>query len=155
MSAPVYDERLVAPAWVWAAALALALVAAASVHAGADGAARAVAPYVLAPVVALGAVLLGSRGRVRVHDGMLSVPGARIPLAKLGDAVPLDREATRQMRGPSASPEAFVVTRAWLDRSVVVPVEDPDDDTPYWQIGSRRPEALAAALAGSGDGTCR
>ena len=99
-------------------------------------------------------MLLGSRGRVRIHDGVLSVPGARIPLARLGEAVPLDREATRQMRGPSARPEALVVTRAWLDRSVVVPVDDPDDDTPYWQIGTRRPEALAAALASS-SGTCR
>ena len=154
MSGPLYDERLVAPAWVWTASLAVSLVVAASVHAGADGAARAVVPYVIAPALALGAVLLGSRGRVRIHDGVLSVPGARIPLARLGEAVPLDREATRQMRGPSARPEALVVTRAWLDRSVVVPVDDPDDDTPYWQIGTRRPEALAAALASS-SGTCR
>ena len=155
MSAPVYDERLVAPAWVWAAAMTIALVVAASVHSGADGAARAVVPYVLIPALAVGAVLLSSRGRVRIHDGVLSVPGARIPLARLGDATPLDREATRRVRGPSARPEAFVATRAWLDRSVVVPVEDPDDDTPYWLIGTRRPEALAAALAGSVDGTCR
>jgi hypothetical protein len=29
---------------------------------------------------------------------------------------------------------------------VAVQLEDPEDDTPYWVVGSRRPEALAAAL---------
>jgi hypothetical protein len=38
------------------------------------------------------------------------------------------------------------VTRGWLAQSVRVQVEDPEDDTPYWLVGTRRPEQLAAAL---------
>jgi hypothetical protein len=146
VTSPVYDERLTPPAWLWAAALGLAVLVAASLHSGADGVARSVLPYAVLPPLALAAVALRSRGRVRIEDGMLSVPGARIPVARLREVVALDAEATRRMRGPSARPEAFVATRAWLPRSVVVTLDDPEDDTPYWLIGTRRPEALARAL---------
>lgn len=140
-----YDERLVAPPLVWLGAVGLALLAAGAVHAGGDGA-RAVLPYVLLPLLAVVAVALASRGRVRVSDGVLHVPRARIPLAHVGEVTALDREATRQVRGPLAEPRAFVVTRPWLAGSVRVQVEDPEDDTPYWLVGTRDPEGLARAL---------
>lgn len=144
-TSPVYDERWTAPPWVWAAGLTVAAITAATVHAGAGGA-RAVVPYVLLPALAV-LVLLGvSRGRVRVVDGVLQVPGGRIPLDQLGSVRELDVEATRRVRGPLAQPRAFVASRAWLGRSVQVQVEDPDDDTPYWLVGSRHPDRLAAAL---------
>lgn len=143
--APAYDERLVPPVWVWAAVLAVALLSAAVLHGGASGW-RAVVPYAVLLPVALGGLLLTSRGRITVADGVLHVPGARIPLDQLGDVTPLDREGTRRVRGPLAEPRAFVVTRGWLTESVRVQVEDPDDDTPYWLVGTRRPAQLAAAL---------
>ena len=143
--APSYDERLAPPPWVWLAVLSVALVAAAALHSGAPGW-RAVVPYaVLLPVAVLG-LLLASRGRVTVADGVLHVPGARIPLDHLGGVTPLNREGTRRMRGPLAEPRAFVATRGWLTESVRVQVEDPEDDTPYWLVGTRRPAELAAAL---------
>ena len=143
--APAYDERLVPPPWVWLAVLAVALVSAAALHSGAGGW-RAVVPYaVLLPAAVVG-LLLASRGRITVADGVLHVPGARIPLDHLGGVTPLNREATRRLRGPLAEPRAFVVTRGWLAESVRVQVEDPDDDTPYWLVGTRRPAELAAAL---------
>ena len=140
-----YDERLVAPLWVWGAAVGLSVMAAFGLHAGRDGTA-ALAPYAVLPLAAVAGVALSSRGRIRVADGVLHVPGARIPLAHLGTATPLDRDGTRQVRGPLAEPRAFVVTRPWLAGSVRVQVEDPEDDTPYWLIGTRDPAALAAAL---------
>ena len=142
-----YEERWTAPAWVWAAALVLALIAAATLHAGADGP-RAVVPYVVLVPLALLVVLRASRGRVRVADGVLHVPGGRMSLEHLGGVRELDREGTRRVRGPMAQPRAFVATRAWLSTSVQVQVEDPEDDTPYWLIGTRRPDLLAAALRG-------
>lgn len=149
MSAPTYDERLTAPPWVWLAVLGVSLVAAASLHAGAGGL-RAVLPYVVVPPLSLAAVLARSRGRVRVADGVLHVPGGRIGLDQLGGVTPLGAEATRRLRGPAADPRAFVATRAWLSTSVQVQVEDPDDDTPYWLVGTRDPTALAAALSRRG-----
>jgi hypothetical protein len=114
-------------------------------HGGAAGW-RSVVPYAVLLPVAVGGLVLASRGRVTVADGVLHVPGARIPLDHLGGVTPLNREGTRRVRGPLAEPRAFVVTRGWLNESVRVQVEDPEDDTPYWLIGTRRPAELAAAL---------
>ena len=144
---PDYEERLLAPPWVWLGALAVALIVAATLHGGAGGA-RAVVPYAVVLPTTVVALLLSSRGRVRVSDGLLSVPGARIPVSSLGGATPLDREGTRLLRGPLAEPRAFLATRSWLTSSVRVQVEDPGDDTPYWLISSRHPQELAAALRG-------
>lgn len=140
-----YEERLVPPPWVWLAVLAVAAVAAASVHSGASGW-RSVVPYVVLLPLALAGLVAASRGRIQVVDGVLHVPRARIPLDQLGGVTPLDREGTRRMRGPLAEPRAYVVTRGWLTESVRVQVEDPADDTPYWLVGTRRPHELAAAL---------
>ena len=140
-----YDERLVAPPLWWLGGLGVAVMLAAGIHAGGSGA-RAVVPYLVLPLVVLGALAYSSRGRVSVRDGVLHVPGARIPLTCVGGVTPLDREGTRQVRGPLAEPRAFVATRPWLSGSVRVQVEDPDDDTPYWVVGTRDPRALAAAL---------
>ena len=142
-----YDERLTAPAWVWAAVLSVAAVSAAALHGGAQGW-RSVVPYAVLLPVAVASLLWSSRGRVRVVGGLLHVPGARIPLDHLGGVTPLTREGTRRMRGPLAEPRAHVVTRGWLAQSVRVQVEDPEDDTPYWLVGTRRPDELAAVLRG-------
>ena len=145
MTTTAYDEKLAVPWWAWPAALALSLLIAASLHLGADGA-RAVVPYVVVPALLLGATAASSRGRVTVADGVLHVPGARAPLTAFGELRVLDREGTRRVRGPVADPRAHVATRPWLPRSVQVRVVDPDDDTPYWLIGTRHPEELARAI---------
>ena len=140
-----YEERLVPPPWVWIGVLTVAAISAATLHGGATGW-RSVVPYVLLLPLAVVGLLAASRGRVRVADGVLHVPGARIPLSAIGGVTPLDREGTRRVRGPLAEPRAFVVTRGWLSASVRVQVEDPEDDTPYWLVGTRHPRELAAAL---------
>lgn len=140
-----YDERLAAPLWVWVAALTVAVIVAATLHSGASGL-RSVLPYVVMPIVAVGGVIWVSRGRITVAAGRLTVPGARIEVDRLGEVTPLGREGTRQLRGPLALPGAFVSTRGWLAGSVQVQLVDLDDDTPYWLVGTRHPERLAAAL---------
>lgn len=140
-----YEERWAVPPAGWLAALVVAGIAAASLHGGAGGW-RAVVPYAVLLPGAVVLLLLASRPRVRVTEGVLHVPGARIGLEHLGGVTPLDREGTRQARGPLAVPRAFVATRPWLGSSVRVQVEDPADDTPYWLIGTRRPQRLAACL---------
>ena len=143
--APTYVEPLAVPAWAWPAAVALALLLAAPVHGGAGGA-RAVVPYVVAVLLALAVLALSSRGRIVVDDGVLHVPGARAPVDVLGAVQALDAEQTRRLRGPTADVRAHVAARPWLRRAVQVRIEDPDDDTPYWLVTTRRPQELAAAL---------
>ena len=140
-----YTERWVVPWWWWPAALGLATLVAAELHSGFPGP-RAYVPYAVLLPLAVVLLAVGSRGRVTVAGGVLHVPGARIPLEHLGDPVVLDREALRRQTGPMADRRSFLVSRPWLHAAVRVLVTDPEDDTPYWVVGSRRPEALAAAL---------
>ena len=145
MTAPAWDEPLRVPLWYWPAGVALALLLAAPVHGGAGGV-RAWLPYVVAVVLVLLLLAGASRGRVVLRDGVLHVPGARIPVRFLDAVRPLTVEETRRLRGPTADLRAHVATRAWLRRGVQVRLADPDDDTPYWLVGTRRPDELAAAL---------
>lgn len=143
-----YRERWVVPWWWWPAAVGLACLVAAEIHGGVPGT-RAVIPYaVLVPLVLL-LLALGSRGSVTVQNGVLHVPGARIPVADLSNGAPLDRKAFGLQTGPMADRRAFVVSRPWLHTAVLLLVDDPADPTPYWVVGTRRPDQLLAALTSS------
>ena len=91
---------------------------------------------------------LGS-ATVEVRDGLLHAGPATIPLARVGAAEALDKDATRKVHGIEADARAFLVTRPYIARSVKVLLDDPDDPTPYWLISSRHPRQLAAALSGT------
>ena len=140
-----YREALRVPVWWAVVGLVVAGGAAAEIDLGQGGLAWRI-PYVLLPLAGLAALLGMSRRRLTVEHGVLHVPGARAPVAAFGPPEVLDRAALRLYLGPAARPEAWVVVRPWLKRAVLLPVTDPEDDTPYWLVGSRHPEALAAAL---------
>jgi hypothetical protein len=113
-------------------------------------------PWVLTG--ALGALLawgLASYGaaRVVVRGRELNAGRARIGLEHLGPAEPLDPDATRLAMGSEADARAYLLVRPYLKCAVRVPVVDPADPTPYWLVGTRHPEALAAALNGGGTPT--
>jgi len=137
---PTYRERLWAPAsWVLIT-LAGALLIAVSFQ-------RSLPLLVGLPVLGLVALLLLSRDELRVEDGVLHVPGARAPLSAFGPAEVLDRAALRQRMGIRAQRDAWVRVKPWSHTGLLLPVEDPEDDTPYWLLGTRRPGELAVALA--------
>lgn len=140
-----YRERWIVPLIWWPATLGLATLVAAELHSGFPGA-RAVVPYVVLLPLAVIVLAAGSRGRLTVADGVLHVPGARIPIRHLADGVALDRAALRLQTGPLADPAAFVVSRPWLHTAVRLTVDDADDPTPYWVVGTRRPVELLAAI---------
>lgn len=145
-----YRERLRVPLPWAVGALGIAVLLAAEVHAGAGGW-RAVVPYVVLPLAAVAALVLASRRELRVADGVLHVPGARAPLTAFGQPRVLDREAWRRVRGPQADERAWVAATPWLSTGVLLPVVDPEDDTPYWLVATRHPERLAALLSGGPD----
>jgi hypothetical protein len=141
-----YRERLALPVSWALLLLAVAGLAAAELHSGAGGW-RAMVPYaVLLPLAVLTLVLV-SRREIRVEAGVLHVPGARAPLSAFGTPEVLEREALRLWLGPNADAAAWVAVRPWLRTAVRLPVTDPEDDTPYWIVGTRRPVALLAALS--------
>ena len=140
-----YREIWRVPVWWAVIGLGVGLGAAAEVHQGAGGL-RAVLPYVLIPLVVLGALLYLSRQRVLVQYGVLHVPGARAPLDAFDAPETLDRDGLRLYLGPAAKRHAWVVVKPWHHAAVLLAVNDPEDQTPYWLVGTRHPEALAAAV---------
>jgi hypothetical protein len=140
-----YRERLSLSWWLWLPAVAVAAALAAEVKLGAPGAATWVAYLVLLPLTIVGLWRLG-RIRIEVSDGELRVDDAHIPLRYIGEVTPLTADEKRDLLGPYADPEAFVIQRPWIGTAVRVEVRDEADPTPYWLISTRRPDALVAAL---------
>lgn len=140
-----YRERLSLSWWLWLPAVAVAAALAAEVKLGAPGAATWIAYLVLLPLTVAGLWWLG-RIRIEVAVGELRVDDAHIPLRYVGEVTPLSAADKRDLLGPYADPEAFVVQRPWIGGAVQLQVRDAADPTPYWLISTRHPEALAAAL---------
>lgn len=93
------------------------------------------------------AVFLGYGGaEVVVDERTLYVGRAQIDLAFIGDPIGLDGEQTRAVLGVQADARAYLMVRPYLSESVKVPIEDPDDPTPYWLVMTRRRNALLTAL---------
>lgn len=148
MPAPVtYTERLHVPLRWWVqATMFLATLWLALVVALPGWLAWAASGALFAGVYAI----LGWLGSatVQVRDGMLHAGPGTLPLARIGTAEALDKDATRRIHGIEADARAFLVTRPYIARSVKVLLDDPDDPTPYWLISSRHPRRLAAVLTG-------
>lgn len=146
-----YRERLTAPLSWWLAAVAFAAV---------WGWVMLVAtnwPIAIVVTGALAAVDLYAVWRygsvlVAVDDDTLRVGRASIARQHVGAVQPLNHADYRQQLGVRADARAYLATRPYLSRGVIVPIEDPSDPAPYWLVSSRRPDALAAALGHTGQG---
>jgi hypothetical protein len=141
----VYHERLRVPATWWLLGLLSAIMLGTGFIAGFS--------WQLALVVYVGlggtwsaALLLWGRASVDVRDGELRAGSATLPLATVGEVAVLDATQTSAMRGPRADPAAFLLARPYLPRSVYIEVTDRAQGRPYWLVGTRRPDELAAAI---------
>ena len=144
-----YAERLTVPWWWWPFGAAVSALLAAEVHSGAGGL-RAVVPYLVAAVLFLAGMSALCRSRIRVENGYLVADAARLPIEVVAGVRVLTRDQVRALIGPAADPAAYLVIRPWLPGAVLVTLDDPEDDTPYWLLGSRHPDALVAALTRAG-----
>jgi hypothetical protein len=153
----VYHERLRVPVSWWVLGMTSVLMLGAGFLAGFDWE-PALGVYGIM-TVSLAAFLVGWGWlRTEVAAGELRVGRDRLPLAVAGEVTALDEEQTRALRGPRADPAAYLMARPYLPRSVYIAVDDPAAHGPYWLIGTRRPEELAAAIeaarpAARADGT--
>ena len=83
---------------------------------------------------------------VAVDAQQLRAGRATIDRAYLGKVEPLTGEAVRHAFGRDCDPAAYLVLRSYLRGAVRVEITDTHDPAPYWLIGTRDPERLAAAL---------
>lgn len=82
---------------------------------------------------------------VEVRDGHFRAGDWRLPIAQIRGVAVLDTPQTRQEQR-RRDDNVYRCTRGWIRGSVLLDVDDPDD-LPLWLVSTRRPDALAAALA--------
>jgi hypothetical protein len=140
-----YDERLSAPLRWWVQGTMLVATLWLAVVVALPPAAAWTVTGVALLLLFAGLWSYGSP-RVQVGDGMFRAGPARIEGHHLGIATALDAENARLVAGRDADARAFLLLRPYLKRAVRVDISDPADPTPYWLVGTRRPEALAGAL---------
>jgi hypothetical protein len=144
-----YSERLTAPFSWWLAAVGFAAVW------GWILLVVTTWPIAIAVTIVVAALTLtvvsryGSL-RISVGDEGLRVGLALLDPPHIGTVELLNRATYRTRMGTGADARAYLVTRPYIDRGVLVTVDDDRDPAPYWLISSRRPEALAAALGHTG-----
>jgi hypothetical protein len=141
-----YAERLRVPAAYWWLGMFTAVTFASFAWAGFDLLVAGLS-YVLfcGGGCALPLVLWGHT-TIEVTSGELRAGQATLPLAVVGEVVPLDEAQATALRGPRADPRAFMLIRPYLKLAVYIEVIGEHQDRPYWLIGTRRPAELAAAI---------
>ncbi len=134
--------------------VALAAFAAAEIFLGANPQINWIPYAIFIPLVVIGLWRLGGIV-IRVdRDGdvpELRVDDAHIPVSFITEVNILDAETKRDLLGPLAAPQVFVIQRPWVRDAIRVVIDDPNDPTPYWVISSRRPAELAQAIIAARD----
>ena len=140
-----YRERVWAPWPVWL--VCVALTGSLGVAYGYPlGIAVGITTFVLTMGLAAW-LLVVTAPVVQVDDRVLRAGRARLPLHHVGRVAPLDAQQTRDVKGPKADPAAYLCTRGWTSRSILVEVDDLDDPHPYWIVSTRNGPELAQAIA--------
>jgi hypothetical protein len=94
------------------------------------------------------AVLLAwGAASVTVAGGRLSAGRWDLDLADVAKVQVLDHAQFRALCGPRADPAARLMIRPYLSRGVYLGITGMRPVPPYWLIGTRRPDELAAAVS--------
>ncbi len=81
-----------------------------------------------------------------VTDSSLRVAGVELPLNEI-DSVEVFLGAAAQVeRGPNRDARAYVLLRGTASKLVKFKLNSAIDPTPYWLVGTRQPNRLAAAV---------
>lgn len=145
-----YRERLNAPISWWLAALAFAAVWGWVVLVATTWPVASVTT-VIVMIADLLAVWRYGSVVIEVHPDGLRVGDASIHKAYIGTVEVLNRSAYRRRLGTGADARAHLVIRPYVDRGVLVRIDDDRDPTPYWLVSSRHPEAFAAVFGHTED----
>lgn len=140
-----YHERLRAPISWWFISAMCVLVLGTELIAGYN-LVISVAIYIVIAAVCAATLLHWGGAVVDVQAGQLRAAKVRVPVGSTGEVQPLDEAQTRAMRGPRADPDAYMLIRPYLKRSVYVELNGADAAWPYLLICTRHPLELAEAI---------
>ena len=141
---PVYQERLWPSfgQWVFAVIMTSSLGIA---YGRAFGIELGLTVGVVATVlVSVG--LIVNTPLIQIDELNFRVGRARLPLEYVGKIQKLDDLQSRRARSTDANSNAHFQLRGGIKETVIVEVTDPLDPHPYWQVSTRKPDALIAAL---------
>ena len=144
-----YIERMRPPLWWWI--IAAGLWATTAVAVGAYLGLGWAAAATVAVGVGSGALVVQQNLTIRVDDRGLRVGRNQLEWPWVASVVGLGTEATAEhLRSPEHHDD-FLAVRPYVERAVIVTLDDPADPHHRWIVSSRRPEALAVAIAIRGD----
>ena len=83
---------------------------------------------------------------IQIDELNFRVGRARLPLEYVGKIQKLDELQSRRARSTDANSNAHFQLRGGIKNTVIVEVADPQDPHPYWQVSTRKPDALISAL---------
>ena len=146
----LYRERQWVPWYWWLMAAFVVVISTATVSLN-RGILWVIIPAILLSAIAVWVLLTWSNTVVRVEqdsDGTrwLTVKEAQLPHDVVARSTAVPATARRNALGPQLDPAAFIVTHGWVPEHVMLVLDDPEDPTPYWLIGSKDPEKLLAAF---------
>ena len=142
--APIYQEKLIWPIWLWAFCIFLTGSLSLAVWAATDPTLTIAISIV--QLLALVVLERSSALVITVTKGWLIVGKASIPRAHIHNFRVLDPQSMKRIRGADGDPAAFISIRFWVTTGISMNQRDPKDPTPYWLISSKRPEELKKAL---------
>jgi Protein of unknown function (DUF3093) len=141
-----FRERLL-PRW-WAWLLAYSFIGMVAVAYGAALGATVGWLIGAGGLVLATALLVITAPTIVISDSSLSVGGADLPLASIGEVEAVTGERIRELRGPGADGRLFVSLRPWSGTDgVLVRLDDAEDPHPAWLFTSRHPARVVDALA--------
>lgn len=146
VSATEYRERLIPGVGLFAATLLIAPAVAMVFMPIAIGASI---PAGIIAYLLIVTFLFTTSPSIKVANGRLHAGRAQIALEQLGDVELLGAEALRRALGTDLDVRSYLLVRGWVHSGVRIANIDPTDPAPYWIITTRRPQALADAIAAS------
>lgn len=142
---PVFQERLWPAAGLWISALLMTSslgIAYGQAYGKELGFVVAISTTL---AVAIG--LIVNTPLIQIDELNFRAGRARLPLQYVGKIQVLDDVQSKRARSTDANSKAHFQLRGGIKGSVIVEVTDPQDPHPYWQVSTRKPDALIAALA--------
>jgi hypothetical protein len=141
---PVFQERLWPSVgqWVFAFIMTSSLGIA---YGRAYGADLGIIVGIAATIVVIIGLIVNTP-LIQIDEMNFRVGRARLPLQYVGKIQKLDEEQSRRARSTDANSNAHFQLRGGIKNTVIVEVTDAEDPHPYWQVSSRNPDELIAAL---------
>lgn len=141
---PVYQERLWPSLGMWTFAFIMTVSLGIAYGRAYGNDLGLVVAITTTLAVAIGIVV--NTPLVQIDELNFRAGRARLPLQFVGQIQILDEQQSRRARSTDANSNAHFQLRGGIKSTVIVEVTDPQDPHPYWQVSTRKPDALIAAL---------